>query len=207
MKTVKTEKSKKAATRLGMGVRRSQNTRATVPALPPPPHPCKASPAPGLPLSAPLGKGTRTQRVARCLCLILLPPSPLSPAASANRLEGEKIKNYHHHHGNAHHSPWKLARLLWAEDEISIRGKLANQSPSPTIPFLWAGPFFSLSSCSSFLSTLRPPFLLLRVVILPAVPLSCLGRMGWAPPTAGLGNPFLTTTQNTLFYKTQHLCH
>ena len=28
------------------------------------------------------------------------------------------------------------------EDEVSIKGKLNNQRPSPTMPFLWENPFF-----------------------------------------------------------------
>lgn len=57
MKTVRPEKSKKAATRLGMGVRRTQNTGATVPALPPPPHPTQSQACPWPAPLCPSGEG------------------------------------------------------------------------------------------------------------------------------------------------------
>ena len=98
IKTARTEKSQKAAAWLGMGIRRTQDTRATISALHPPPQPTQSH---SHPWTSPPGKGTGTQRVASFLYLILDPPSLLSSAASANQLKGEGIKDHCHHHGNA----------------------------------------------------------------------------------------------------------
>lgn len=89
-------------------------------------------------------------RVARFLCLILLPPpvSP-SPAASAKQLEWDGDQNYSHHHGHAASCPMEGCEIVWGTRRPS-KHQLANQSPSPTMPFLWANPFFLPDVISSY---------------------------------------------------------
>ena len=78
------------------------------------------------------------------------------------------------------HSPQRVMSLLCEPGtyEVSIREKLNNQRPSPTMPFLWRNPFFLLAvipSCS-----FRSPHLL-PVFILPVISFPCLGRIGQCP--------------------------
>lgn len=132
--------------------------------------------------------------MARGLCLILFPPSPLSPAASANQLEG--IKNYYHHHEKALSFPMEGCKIALGTRRRNKRRRKTGQSePITNHPLPLGGPFF-LSSCSSILSILKSPSVSLYLLsFFQWCP--CHVRVGWGrvPPTAALGCPFLTATQ------------
>ena len=102
------------------------------------------------------------------------------------------------------HSPQRVMNLLCepGEDEVSIRGKLNNQRPSPTMPFLWENPFFFSPGYYSILFIQKPPSPYLPVFILPVLPFPCLGRIGQCPFYSSAGVSTSHDNSSTLGCKT-----